>query len=112
MIIILYHIKDFESYTRTQTPRSVRPIAINIQQISSIVPMELWVDGKEKKRNITQVTMANKTVIYANHSMDEMDGMLRGITCVHDYRPEHGSHYLVPHEYEKPENIHDIEDPF
>ena len=49
MIIICYQIKDFETYTRTQSPRSVGAIAINVQQISTITPMELWVDGKEKE---------------------------------------------------------------
>ena len=109
MIIICYHIKDFETYTRTQRPRSVGPIAINVQQISSIVPMELWVDGKEEDRHITSIAMANGTIYYLNHNLDEVEAMIRGITCVHDYRIDNGSHYLVPHEYEKPENFHDIE---
>tara|TARA_B100000902_G_scaffold398816_1_gene467033 strand:+ start:7983 stop:8321 length:339 start_codon:yes stop_codon:yes gene_type:complete len=110
MIIICYQIKDFETYTRTQSPRSVGAIAINVQQISTITPMELWVDGKEKDRHITSVTMQNGTIFYLNHSLDEMDGMLRGITCVHDYRMQHGTHYLIPQEYEKPEYCHDFDD--
>lgn len=107
MIIIAYHIKDFETYTRTQTERSLQPIAINIQHLSSIVPMALWMEGKEEDRHITKLEMNNGSVFYMNHSLDEMEAMIRGITCVHDYRTQHGTHYLVPHEYELPEYMHE-----
>ena len=64
MIIICYHIKDFESYTKTQTPRSVGPIAINVQHISSFVSMELWMEGKDENKHITKLEMNNGSVLY------------------------------------------------
>jgi len=108
MIIICYHIKDWESYVKTQSENSVQPIGINVQQISTFVPMDLWVEGSSTK-SITKISMYNGTVYYLTHSLDEVDGMLRGICCVHDYRTQHGSHYLISQQYEKPEDFDDFE---
>jgi hypothetical protein len=113
MILICKHIKSYSVYARTQSPKSVVPIAININNIVHFVPISLWRESQEPVEITKMVLHApiseeNNEIIYLEHSFEEVRAMLFGMTLVHDYRVEHGTHFLRSEEYPLPQDDDDI----
>jgi len=104
MILICNEITDFSTYSRSQSPRVIKPIGINVQNIVTFHPMNLWKDGDEAV-DITKIVMDyREEAIYLEHSFEELRAMLFGMTLVHDYRVEHGTHFVRCEPYQIPEN--------
>lgn len=109
MILICKEITDFSTYSRTQTNRVIKPIGINVQRIVSFHPINLWKDGNETV-NITKMLMDYQNEpLYLEHSFEQMRGMLFGMTLVHDYRVEHGTHFVRCQAYPVPNEEEDDE---
>jgi len=104
MIIICNQIKDFSTYARTGTKRVIEPIGINIQNIVTFSPMNLWKEGS-KTTQITRMEMKQEEPVYLEHDFEEIRAMLFGITCVHDYRVEHGTHYIRCEAFPTPQDV-------
>ena len=115
MILICNHIKDFSIYSKTNSKRVVEPVAINIQNIVYLTPMNLWKDGDETIQ-ITRVVLnrahleTHEDILYLEHNFEELRGMLFGMTLVHDYRVEHGTHYLQSFEFTLPKDDSEDDD--
>lgn len=109
MILICKEITDFSTYSRSQSPRVIKPIGINVQNIVTFHPMNLWNYGDEAV-DITKIVMDyQEEAIYLEHSFEEMRGMLFGMTLVHDYRVEHGTHFVRCQAYPVPNEEEDDE---
>ena len=108
MILICNQIKNFAMYSRTKKKRIVESIGININNIITFSPMNLWKDGNNPTE-ITRMEM-NHESIYLEHDFEEIRAMLFGITCVHDYRVEHGTHYIRCEAYPTPSEEYDEAD--
>ena len=44
------------------------------------------------------------TAVYLEHSFEDVRAMLFGMTLVHDYRVEHGTHFVKSEPYMIPED--------
>ena len=112
MMLICNCIKDFSIYTKANSKRTVQPVAININSVVYFVPMNLWVDGNETTE-ITRMVLNRPypenlhDVLYLEHSFEEVRAMLFGMTLVHDYRVEHGTHFVKSEEYPLPKEDDD-----
>ena len=105
MILICNEIKDYSTYAKNQSPRAVKPVGININEIVTIRPLELW-KSHEETIHITEMNV-NGTAVYLEHSFEEVRAMLFGMTLVHDYRVEHGTHFVKSEPYMTPEDDED-----
>lgn len=92
MILICNEITDYSSYAKNQSPRAIKSVGINANEIITIRPLELW-KSHEDTIHITEVNVGG-TAVYLEHSFEEVRAMLFGMTLVHDYRVEHGTHFL------------------
>ncbi len=106
MILICNEIIDYSSYAKNQSPRAVKSVGINTTNIITMRPLELW-KSHEETIQITEVNVGG-TAVYLEHSFEEVRAMLFGMTLVHDYRVENGTHfvksepYMIPEEDEAP----------
>lgn len=101
MILICNEITDYSNYAKNQDPRAVKPVGINTNEIITIRPLELW-KSHEDTIHITEVNVGG-TAVYLEHSFEEVRAMLFGMTLVHDYRVEHGTHFVRSEPYMTPE---------
>jgi hypothetical protein len=101
MILICNEITDYSSYAKNQSPRAVKSVGINANEIITIRPLELW-KSHEHTIQITEVNVGG-TAVYLEHSFEEVRAMLFGMTLVHDYRVEHGTHFVKSEPYMIPE---------
>ena len=102
MILICNEITDYSTYAKNQNPRAVKSVGINTNEIVTIRPLELWKSHNETI-HITEVNVGG-TAIYLEHSFEDVRAMLFGMTLVHDYRVEHGTHFLKSIPYRLPED--------
>jgi hypothetical protein len=97
MILICNEITDYSTYAKNQSPRAVKSVAINTTEIITIRPLELW-KSHEATIQLTEMNV-NGTAIYLEHSFEEVRAMLFGMMLVHDYREEHGTHFVKSEPY-------------
>ena len=102
MILICNEITDYSTYAKNQSPRAIKPVGININEIVTIRPLELW-KSQDETIHITEINV-NGTAVYLEHSFEEVRAMLFGMTLVHDYRVEHGTHFVKSEPYMIPED--------
>ena len=97
MILICNEIKDYSTYAKNQSPRAIKSIGINTNEIVTIRPSELW-KSHQDTIHITEMNVGGNN-IYLEHSFEEVRAMLFGMTLVHDYRVEHGTHFVKSEPY-------------
>lgn len=101
MILICNEIIDYSRYAKNQSPGAVKSVGINTVNIVTMRPLELW-KSHDETIHITEVNVGG-TAVYLEHSFEEVRAMLFGMTLVHDYRVEHGTHFLRSEPYMTPE---------
>ena len=101
MILICNEIIDYSRYAKNQSPGAVKSVGINTSNIVTMRPLELW-KSHEETIHITEVNVGG-TAVYLEHSFEEVRAMLFGMTLVHDYRVEHGTHFVKSEPYMIPE---------
>ena len=78
MILICNEITDYSSYAKNQSPRAIKSVGINTNEIITIRPLELW-KSHEETIHITEVNVGGTAVSQSRSKRQESSSSSSGV---------------------------------